>query len=80
MRTQTKNLNNEVVSLDESLRSVSSDVLTKGKELLHAREVEGNIANTIDGLQSCLPVLDCYSKLLKQVNIVIPARLIEEEN
>lgn len=60
-------MNQEVVSLDDSLRNVSADVLAKGKELVRAREVEGNIVQTIEGLRSCLPVLDCYSKLLKQV-------------
>lgn len=67
VRTQTKNLNHEVMALDESLRTVSKDVLTKGHELVRSRQVEGNIVNTVHGLQSCLPVLDCYAKLLRQV-------------
>jgi exocyst complex component 6 len=34
---------------------------------MEARKVESNIASTIETLSLCLPVLDCYSKLLKQV-------------
>uniref|UniRef100_A0A1B0DDY8 Exocyst complex component EXOC6/Sec15 N-terminal domain-containing protein n=3 Tax=Phlebotomus papatasi TaxID=29031 RepID=A0A1B0DDY8_PHLPP len=68
VRTQTKNLNNEVLSLNESLGEVSSGLLTRGKELVRARQVEGNIANAIQSLTNCLPVLECFSKLLRQVN------------
>lgn len=67
VRSQAKNLSKEVTTLDEALGKASADVLTKGKELVRARQVESNIANTIDGLSSCLPVLECYSKLLRQV-------------
>ncbi|XP_055677115.1 exocyst complex component 6 [Lutzomyia longipalpis] len=68
VRTQTKNLNNEVLSLNESLAEVSSGLLTRGKELVRARQVEGNIANAIQSLTNCLPVLECFSKLQRQVN------------
>lgn len=67
VRSQAKNLNSEVSLLDDSLGKISNGVLNKGNELLKARKVEGNIANAIEGLSSCLPVLECYSKLLDQV-------------
>lgn len=67
VRSQAKNLNEEVLMLDEAIRSASAGVLTKGKDLVRARQIESNIANTIDGLSKCLPVLECYSKLMKQV-------------
>lgn len=67
VRTQTHNLNSEVLSLNDELGGASSGVLSKGKNLVRARQIEGNIANAIEGLSGCLPVLECYSKLLKQV-------------
>lgn len=67
VRTQANNLNEEVFSLDTALVKESALVLTKGKELVRARQVEANIANAIEGLGSCLPVLECYSKLSRQV-------------
>lgn len=67
MRSQAKNLNDEVMKLDDSLSQASAGVVVKGKDLVRARQIESNIANTIDGLSDCLPVLECYSKLLRQV-------------
>lgn len=67
VRSQAKSLNEEVLSLDVALNQESSGVLLKGKDLVRARQIEGNIANAIDGLSSCLPVLECYTKLLRQV-------------
>lgn len=67
VRTQTKRLNEDVCALDTSLVQDSTAVINKGKELVRARQIEGNIANAIDGLCSCLPVLECYSKLSRQV-------------
>lgn len=67
VKSQTKSLNAEVLNVDNELLSISTEVLSKGKELVKARQVESNIANTIDALSECLPVMECYSKLLKQV-------------
>lgn len=67
VRNQTKALNQEISSLDDDLRQVSGNILELGRELIRSRQVERNIANTIQALQSGLPVLECYSKLLKQV-------------
>lgn len=67
VRSQAKNLNEEVLSLDTAINKESANVLAKGKELVHSRQIERNIANAIEGLSSCLPVLECYAKLLRQV-------------
>lgn len=67
VRSQAKNLNEEVLSLDTALGKESSGVLTKRMELVRSLQIEVNIANAMDGLSSCLPVLECYSKLLRQV-------------
>lgn len=68
VRTQTKNLNDEVISLNGALNEANQGLIKKGFDLLEARKVESNIACTIETLSVCMPVLDCYSKLLKQVN------------
>lgn len=67
VKTQVKNLKTEVESLDGAIAGTSAGALEKGKELVRARQIEGNIANTIQGLTTCLPVLECFSKLLNQV-------------
>lgn len=67
VRSQAKNLNEEVTMLDDALGKASAGVLSKGKDLVRARQIESNIANAIAGLSNCLPVLECYSKLIRQV-------------
>lgn len=68
VRTQTKNLNEEVLKLNDGLNDANQGLIKKGFELLEARKVESNIASTIETLSVCMPVLECYSKLLKQVS------------
>lgn len=41
--------------------------MAKGNDLIKARRVEGSVASTIEGLTHCIPVLECYTKLLRQV-------------
>lgn len=67
VRSKANNLNDQVMQLDDSLSEASKGVLAKGKDLVRARKVESNIANTIDALNNCLPVLECFTKLLRQV-------------
>lgn len=69
MKSQTKNLNAEVLKLDDQLNTFSMGVISKGNDLIAARKVESNIATTIEQLSNCLPVLECYSKLLRQVDV-----------
>ncbi|XP_070498468.1 exocyst complex component 6 [Chironomus tepperi] len=68
VRAQTNNLNTEVISLNNALNEANQGLIKKGYELLEARKVESNIASTIETLSICMPVLECYSKLMKQVN------------
>ncbi|KAG5680834.1 hypothetical protein PVAND_010316 [Polypedilum vanderplanki] len=68
VRAQTNNLNKEVISLNKALNEANQGLIKKGYELLEARKVESNIASTIETLSVCMPVLECYSKLLKQVS------------
>lgn len=58
----------QALHLDQELQCASNGILAKGNDLIKARKVEGNIAGAIEGLTHCIPVLECYSKLLKQVN------------
>ena len=41
--------------------------MTKANELVKARQVEKNIAATIESLANCLPVLQTFSKLSRQM-------------
>uniref|UniRef100_A0A336KYV7 Exocyst complex component n=1 Tax=Culicoides sonorensis TaxID=179676 RepID=A0A336KYV7_CULSO len=68
VRSQAQGLNEEVLRLDGELKNASDGILAKGNDLIKARKVEGSIASTIEGLSNCIPVLECYTKLLKQVN------------
>lgn len=68
VRSQAKSLNEEVHGLDAALTQESTTVLSRGMEHVRALKIEANIANAIDGLSSCLPVLECYSKLQRQVH------------
>ncbi len=68
VRSQTNNLNSEVIGINDSLNQASAEVIDKGNELIKARKIESNIATCIEQLSNCLPVLECYSKLLKQVS------------
>uniref|UniRef100_A0A6M2DPL4 Exocyst complex component n=1 Tax=Xenopsylla cheopis TaxID=163159 RepID=A0A6M2DPL4_XENCH len=67
VRTQSQRLNVEVVEIDADLQQIASGILEKGEALVKARTIEGNIASVIQSIEACLPVLETYSKLLKQV-------------
>merc|ERR1711992_460123 len=49
------------------MRESVSKVAERGQELLKARRVEKNIAATIESLSNCLPVLQTFSKLSRQM-------------
>ena len=68
VRSDATQLNSEVVKVDEELRSSAEKISTKGKELIKARKVERNIAATIESLSLCLPVLQMFTKLNKQIS------------
>ena len=45
----------------------ATSCMTKANELVKARQVEKNIAATIESLANCLPVLQTFSKLSRQM-------------
>ncbi|TDG42182.1 hypothetical protein AWZ03_011410 [Drosophila navojoa] len=66
VRTQAKQLHDEVHSLDTSLRTISASLIQQGNELVRARQIESNVASAIEALKSCLPALECYIKFTQQ--------------
>lgn len=60
-------LKQEVVSIDKEVRASSTKVIQVSEKLVKARTVESNIAQTVTALSACLPVLQMFSKLLKQL-------------
>lgn len=54
--------------MDESLQNSAANVTEKAEELVRARKVEKNIAGAIENLSQCLPVLNTYAKLQKQMS------------
>lgn len=59
---------NEVVEMDEAIQKSVDEVVRKSEELVRARKVEKNIAGAIENLSQCLPVLNTYAKLQKQMS------------
>ncbi len=68
VRSDASRLNEEVVRIDADLRASADKVAAKGHELVRARRVERNIAATIESLSLCLPVLQMFTKLNKQMS------------
>ncbi|CAD6991134.1 unnamed protein product [Ceratitis capitata] len=68
VRSQAKQLHEEVHTLDRSLQQISASVLQQGQDLVRARQIESNLASAIDALQACLPALECYIKFTQQAN------------
>lgn len=68
VRSQSKNLNNQVVGLDKHLHTASQAITKSGTELLKARKVQSNIAVVISQMNLCLPVFVTYSKLQRQIS------------
>lgn len=66
VRTQAKQLHDEVHSLDTSLRQISASLIQQGNDLVRARQIESNLASAIEALKSCLPALECYMKFTQQ--------------
>lgn len=58
----------EVVEMDEAIQKSVDEVVGKSEELVRARKVEKNIAGAIENLSQCLPVLNTYAKLQKQMS------------
>ncbi|KAL1492031.1 hypothetical protein ABEB36_012535 [Hypothenemus hampei] len=67
VKSQSKNLNDQVIHLDKELQRSFQPLAKSGTELLQARKVQSNIATVMAQLNLCLPVFTCYSKLQKQI-------------
>jgi len=67
VRSEATQLKKEVESIDLEMRSSSSKVILGAEKLVKARTTETNIACTIEALSLCLPVLQMFSKLSKQM-------------
>ena len=67
VKTDATQLRTDVVDIDKELRDSASACTVKAKELVKARRVEKNIAATIESLADCLPVLQTFSKLSRQM-------------
>ena len=57
----------DVVKIDTDLRESATACEKTSNELVKARRVEKNIAATIESLANCLPVLQTFSKLSRQM-------------
>ncbi|XP_030374442.1 exocyst complex component 6 [Scaptodrosophila lebanonensis] len=68
VRTQAKQLHDEIHSLDTSLHQMSASLIQQGNELVRARQIESNLASAIEALKSCLPALECYLKFTQQTS------------
>eukprot|EP00092_Neocalanus_flemingeri_P025084 GFUD01027200.1.p1 GENE.GFUD01027200.1~~GFUD01027200.1.p1 ORF type:complete len:858 (+),score=246.74 GFUD01027200.1:120-2693(+) len=67
VRSEATQLKKEVESIDCEVRASSVKVISGAEKLVKARTTETNIAATIEALSLCLPVLQMFSKLSKQM-------------
>ncbi len=67
VRADAARLNREVVDIDRDVRASADKLAAKARDLVAARRVQRNIAATIESLSLCLPVLQMFTKLNKQM-------------
>ena len=67
VKTDATQLKSDVVKIDSDLRESATSCEKVSNELVKARRVEKNIAATIESLANCLPVLQTFSKLSRQM-------------
>ena len=67
VKTDATQLKSDVVKIDSDLRESASACVSRANELVKTRRVEKNIAATIESLSNCLPVLQTFSKLSRQM-------------
>lgn len=67
VRNDAVRLKQEVLGIDREVRLSSGRLISAAEQLVRARTVEANIAATIESLSLCLPVLQMFSKLSKQM-------------
>ncbi|XP_059093214.1 exocyst complex component 6B-like [Tigriopus californicus] len=68
VRSDAETLKAEVGAIDNDIRNSGQGVAVKARDLVKARRVERNIAATIESLSLCLPVLQMFTKLNKQMS------------
>jgi len=67
VRNDASRLKQEVNNIDKEVRNSCGKVIGVSEKLVKSRVVEANIANSISALSLCLPVLQMFSKLSKQM-------------
>ena len=67
VRSQATQLKREVETVDKEMRASCKKVIAGSEYLVKARTTETNITATIDSLSLCLPVLQMFTKLSKQM-------------
>ena len=67
VRSQATQLKKEVETIDREMRVSCNKVVTGAEQLVKSRNTENNISATIESLSLCLPVLQMFTKLSKQM-------------
>ena len=67
VRSQATQLKREVETIDKEMRVSCTKVVSGAESLVRARNTESNISATIESLSLCLPVLQMFTKLSKQM-------------
>jgi len=67
VRADAAKLRADVTATDQAARQTAERMATAGRDLVSARRTERNIAVTIESLSLCLPVLQMFTKLKRQM-------------
>ncbi|XP_023341493.1 exocyst complex component 6B [Eurytemora carolleeae] len=67
VRSDASLLKQEVYNIDQEVRTSCIKLIQGSEKLVKARTVEANISSTISALSLCLPVLQMFAKLSKQM-------------
>ncbi|XP_037089279.1 exocyst complex component 6B-like isoform X2 [Pollicipes pollicipes] len=67
VRSEASKLKHEVVGVHQELADVSLQLLQQGDTLARARRVQTNVQQGMTALMACLPVLETYAKLSRQM-------------
>uniref|UniRef100_A0A3B3HN98 Exocyst complex component n=1 Tax=Oryzias latipes TaxID=8090 RepID=A0A3B3HN98_ORYLA len=68
VRGEAQKLKSQVTETNQRLQNDGKELITSMEELKQCRVQQRNIANTIDKLTHCLPVLEMYSRLQEQMS------------
>uniref|UniRef100_A0A8C7Z546 Exocyst complex component n=1 Tax=Oryzias sinensis TaxID=183150 RepID=A0A8C7Z546_9TELE len=68
VRGEAQKLKSQVTETNQRLQNDGKELITSMEELKKCRVQQRNIANTIDKLTHCLPVLEMYSRLQEQMS------------